>query len=75
MEFISNRYFQINIPGAPRRTQSLPDGNSFVFTLTEKDSAKIRYGICFNFFQSFERPKANIDSNADVSNEKKFRRY
>ncbi|VDN56295.1 unnamed protein product [Dracunculus medinensis] len=62
------------IRGAPRRTQSLPDGNSFVFTLTEKDSAKIRYGICFNFFQSFERPKANIDSNADVSNEKKFRR-
>ncbi|CAB3400657.1 unnamed protein product [Caenorhabditis bovis] len=27
----------------------------FVFMLTEKDSAKIRYGICLNFYQSFDR--------------------
>uniref|UniRef100_A0A915A4P3 MAP kinase-activating death domain protein n=1 Tax=Parascaris univalens TaxID=6257 RepID=A0A915A4P3_PARUN len=44
--------------GAPRRTQSIRESHSFVFTLTEKDSAKIRYGICLNFFQSFERSKS-----------------
>lgn len=26
-----------------------------MFTLTEKDSAKIRYGICLNFLQSYEK--------------------
>ncbi|VDK47699.1 unnamed protein product [Anisakis simplex] len=40
--------------GVPRRTQSLRDSHSFVFTLTEKDSAKIRYGVCLNFFECFE---------------------
>lgn len=33
------------------------DTTSFVFTLTEKDSAKIRYGICVNFFRPYERQK------------------
>ena len=30
---------------------SLKDTNSFVFTLTEKDSGVVRYGICCNFFR------------------------
>ncbi|XP_065070766.1 MAP kinase-activating death domain protein-like isoform X2 [Rhopilema esculentum] len=30
---------------------SLKDTNSFVFTLTEKDSGIVRYGICCNFFR------------------------
>ncbi|KAG8235676.1 hypothetical protein J437_LFUL015734, partial [Ladona fulva] len=38
----------------PRRT-ALRDANSFVFTLTEKDSGKSRYGICVNFYRPMER--------------------
>ncbi|VDD91121.1 unnamed protein product [Enterobius vermicularis] len=38
-----------------------PEGCSettnFVFTLTEKDSGKVRYGVCLNFYQSFETHK------------------
>lgn len=30
---------------------SLKDTNSFVFTLTEKDSGIVRYGMCCNFFR------------------------
>lgn len=30
---------------------SLKDTNSFVFTLTEKDSGVVRYGMCCNFFR------------------------
>uniref|UniRef100_A0A915PNB8 MAP kinase-activating death domain protein n=1 Tax=Setaria digitata TaxID=48799 RepID=A0A915PNB8_9BILA len=42
----------------PRHSQSHRETSSFVFTLTEKDSAKIRYGICLNFLQSYERNRA-----------------
>ncbi|XP_022245653.1 MAP kinase-activating death domain protein-like isoform X2 [Limulus polyphemus] len=34
---------------------SLRESNSFVFALTEKDTSKIRYGICVNFFRRIER--------------------
>ncbi|EFO96870.1 CRE-AEX-3 protein [Caenorhabditis remanei] len=37
------------------RKNSRNDPQFFVFMLTEKDSAKIRYGICLNFYQSFDR--------------------
>lgn len=57
------------IPGAPRRTQSIRESHSFVFTLTEKDSAKIRYGICLNFFQSFERNKSGSINQPRSSSE------
>nr|CAD7399883.1 unnamed protein product [Timema poppensis] len=38
----------------PRRT-ALREATSFVFTLTEKDSGKCRYGICVNFYRPIER--------------------
>ncbi|XP_023706235.1 MAP kinase-activating death domain protein isoform X5 [Cryptotermes secundus] len=38
----------------PRRTV-LREATSFVFTLTEKDSGKSRYGICVNFYRPMER--------------------
>uniref|UniRef100_A0A1I7Z584 MAP kinase-activating death domain protein n=1 Tax=Steinernema glaseri TaxID=37863 RepID=A0A1I7Z584_9BILA len=48
--------------GPQRRVQSIRDKVSFVFTLTEKDSAKIRYGVCVNFFQQCER-HSNSEKN------------
>ncbi|XP_050410636.1 MAP kinase-activating death domain protein isoform X2 [Patella vulgata] len=38
----------------PKR-MSLRETTSFVFTLTEKDSGIVRYGICVNFFRPFEK--------------------
>ena len=38
----------------PKRT-SLRECTSFVFTLTEKDSGRSRYGICVNFYRPFDR--------------------
>lgn len=38
-----------------QRRISLRDDASFVFTLTDKDSGITRYGICVNFYRSFQR--------------------
>ncbi|XP_071390367.1 MAP kinase-activating death domain protein isoform X2 [Centroberyx affinis] len=38
-----------------QRRVSLRDDTSFVFTLTDKDSGITRYGICVNFYRSFQR--------------------
>lgn len=38
----------------PKR-MSLRECASFVFTLTEKDSGRTRYGICINFYRPFDR--------------------
>ncbi|XP_069132028.1 MAP kinase-activating death domain protein-like isoform X6 [Argopecten irradians] len=38
----------------PKR-MSLRETTSFVFTLTEKDSGLVRYGICVNFFRPIEK--------------------
>lgn len=38
-----------------QRRVSLRDDASFVFTLTDKDSGVTRYGICVNFYRSFQR--------------------
>ncbi|XP_061671186.1 MAP kinase-activating death domain protein isoform X7 [Syngnathoides biaculeatus] len=38
-----------------QRRVSLRDDSSFVFMLTEKDSGITRYGICINFYRSFQR--------------------
>ncbi|KAI5636707.1 uDENN domain-containing protein [Phthorimaea operculella] len=45
----------------PRRQPSqlaTRDTTSFVFTLTDKDSGKTRYGICVNFYRCVERAPA-----------------
>lgn len=49
----------------PRRVTSYRESTSFVFTLTEKDSAKIRYGICLNFYRSFESRPAQTTSDSN----------
>lgn len=41
------------------KRQTFRDTSSFVFTLTEKDSAKIRYGICVNFYRTYEKRTSN----------------
>ncbi|XP_078801197.1 MAP kinase-activating death domain protein isoform X40 [Oryzias latipes] len=38
-----------------QRRVSLRDDSSFVFMLTDKDSSTTRYGICVNFYRSFQR--------------------
>ncbi|XP_073204409.1 MAP kinase-activating death domain protein isoform X28 [Lepidochelys kempii] len=38
-----------------QKRMSLRDDTSFVFTLTDKDSGVIRYGICVNFYRSFQK--------------------
>ncbi|XP_049326863.1 MAP kinase-activating death domain protein isoform X10 [Astyanax mexicanus] len=38
-----------------QRRVSLRDDSSFVFALTDKDSGITRYGICVNFYRSFQR--------------------
>lgn len=37
------------------RRSSLRETNTFVITLTDKDSSKVRYGIVVNFYRSIER--------------------
>ncbi|CAM1324954.1 MADD (predicted) [Pycnogonum litorale] len=39
----------------PKRLTSLRESNPFVFTLTEKDSGRVRYGICVNFYRPVEK--------------------
>ena len=39
----------------------LQESNSFVFTLTDKDSGRMRYGICVNFYRPFEK-KVSLNS-------------
>ncbi|KAL0268470.1 UNVERIFIED_CONTAM: hypothetical protein PYX00_010400 [Menopon gallinae] len=48
----------------PRRTERR-DPTSFVFTLTEKDSGKCRYGICVNFYRAIERAPTNGQTRRD----------
>lgn len=61
--------------GVPRHSQSPRDTSSFVFTLTEKDSAKIRHGICLNFFQNYERNRcASTDDTNNLHNNRPRRR-
>lgn len=43
----------------PRRT-ALREASSFVFTLTDKDSGKTRYGICVNFYRPVEKVPAGL---------------
>ncbi|XP_006212329.2 MAP kinase-activating death domain protein isoform X22 [Vicugna pacos] len=49
-----------------QRRMSLRDDTSFVFTLTDKDTGVTRYGICVNFYRSFQKrmPKEKGDAGA-----------
>lgn len=52
--------------GAKRLT--LSDGNCFVFTLTDKDSGKTRYGICMSFFRPFKKFQEKKKSEKKIAN-------
>ncbi|VDK43494.1 unnamed protein product, partial [Gongylonema pulchrum] len=61
--------------GIPKHSQSQRETSSFVFTLTEKDSAKIRHGICLNFLQSYEKARcATADNTIKPHNNRSRRR-
>ncbi|XP_003497363.1 MAP kinase-activating death domain protein isoform X39 [Cricetulus griseus] len=49
-----------------QRRMSLRDDTSFVFTLTDKDTGVTRYGICVNFYRSFQKrmPKEKVEGGA-----------
>ncbi|XP_057551809.1 MAP kinase-activating death domain protein isoform X35 [Hippopotamus amphibius kiboko] len=49
-----------------QRRLSLRDDTSFVFTLTDKDTGVTRYGICVNFYRSFQKrmPKEKGEAGA-----------
>uniref|UniRef100_A0A1I8HY72 MAP kinase-activating death domain protein n=1 Tax=Macrostomum lignano TaxID=282301 RepID=A0A1I8HY72_9PLAT len=38
-----------------RRRTGVRDSSTFVFTLTEKDSGLVRYGICLNFYRTIDK--------------------
>ncbi|KAM9410071.1 LOW QUALITY PROTEIN: MAP kinase-activating death domain protein [Pholidichthys leucotaenia] len=54
-----------------QRRVSLRDDSSFVFTLTDKDSGITRYGICVNFYRSFQRghhrPRGDKSSKTETA--------
>jgi hypothetical protein len=58
------------------RRLSQRDTNSFVFALTEKDTSRVRYGICVNFYRQLERRVSQSsrnrtdDGNDDEANDK-----
>lgn len=49
------------------KRQTFRDTSSFVFTLTEKDSAKIRYGICVNFYRTYEKRSSAPVTEDDIN--------
>ena len=40
------------------------DTTSFIFSLTEKDSARVRFGVCINFFRPIEKKYNTSNSNS-----------
>lgn len=38
-----------------QKADSYRETTSFIFSLTEKDSARVRYGVCINFFRPIEK--------------------
>uniref|UniRef100_A0A671RCU1 MAP kinase-activating death domain protein n=1 Tax=Sinocyclocheilus anshuiensis TaxID=1608454 RepID=A0A671RCU1_9TELE len=53
-----------------QRRVSLRDDTSFVFALTDKDSGVTRYGICLNFYRSFQ--KGHHRPRTEGKGQKKF---
>ncbi|CAF0724283.1 unnamed protein product [Brachionus calyciflorus] len=48
------------------------DTASFIFTLTEKDSARVRYGVCINFFRPIEKKYERQKTKSKCQNETKL---
>lgn len=47
------------------------NSNSFVFLLTEKDTSRVRYGVCLNFYRPIQRIKHRSESSNERSREVK----
>ncbi|PAA86835.1 hypothetical protein BOX15_Mlig024824g1 [Macrostomum lignano] len=45
-----------------RRRTGVRDSSTFVFTLTEKDSGLVRYGICLNFYRTIDKRWVAVES-------------
>lgn len=41
--------------------------NSFVFLLTEKDTSRVRYGVCLNFYRPLQKCPHKIQNNLDTN--------
>ncbi|XP_041471516.1 MAP kinase-activating death domain protein-like isoform X4 [Lytechinus variegatus] len=44
---------------------SMRENTSFVFTLTEKDTARIRFGVCVNFYRPFKVSERKSSSSSE----------
>ena len=56
--FLLTSFSSVNQKGcilSGTRRSSLRETNTFVFTLTEKDTSRVRYGIVVNFYRAIER--------------------
>lgn len=65
--------FNINC-SSQQKANSNRETTSFIFSLTEKDSARVRYGVCINFFRPIEkkfdqRNRLNRKSSLEQSNQ------
>lgn len=56
-----------NTVSARKVGAAVRDATSFVFTLTDKDSGKTRYGTCVNFYRPIERGGGGGHSNASAA--------
>uniref|UniRef100_A0A182J2M8 MAP kinase-activating death domain protein n=1 Tax=Anopheles atroparvus TaxID=41427 RepID=A0A182J2M8_ANOAO len=53
--------------GSRRTGPAIRDTTSFVFTLTDKDSGKTRYGICVNFYRPIEKSQPRAGNAARLA--------
>ena len=53
------------------RANANRDTTSFIFSLTEKDSARVRYGICINFFRPIEKKYHHHNHTSEQKNVKR----
>ncbi|XP_077994167.1 MAP kinase-activating death domain protein-like isoform X2 [Glandiceps talaboti] len=51
-----------------QKRMSLRENTSFTFILTEKDTGKVRYGVCVNFFRPFEKKVSEHRSKEKKTN-------
>ncbi|XP_053663082.1 MAP kinase-activating death domain protein [Anopheles marshallii] len=56
--------------GSRRTGSAIRDTTSFVFTLTDKDSGKTRYGICVNFYRPIEKSLPRVSVGSGTANSK-----
>lgn len=53
-----------------QKRYSLRQNTSFVFTLTDKETSRVRYGICVNFYRPFKTTERKLSHVVDQRNEK-----